>query len=74
MALFFLFLHILMAFWLVAGVFGGIVVRAQTRRATDLTAKVYGLRLAARLARVYTLPGAVLADGVDQKVLGGPAA
>jgi uncharacterized membrane protein len=60
MALLFKFLHILMAFWLVAGVFGGIVVRAQIRRAADLTAKVNGLRLASRLARVYTLPGALL--------------
>jgi len=61
MSLFFLFLHILTAFWLVGGVFGGIVVRAQTRRATDLASKVYGLRLAWRLTRVYTLPGAILA-------------
>jgi len=61
MALFFLFLHIVLAFWLVAGVFGGIVVRAQIRRAADLAAKVNGLRLAWRLTRVYTLPGAILA-------------
>ncbi|MEA2693684.1 MAG: putative integral rane protein [Acidobacteriota bacterium] len=61
MASLFKFLHILMAFWLVAGVFGGIVVRAQTRRAADLAAKVNGLRLASRLTRVYTLPGAILA-------------
>jgi len=61
MSLVFLFLHILMVFWLVAGVFGGIVVRAQTRRAADLASKVYGLRLAWRLTRVYTLPGAILA-------------
>ena len=61
MALFFLFLHIVMVFWLVAGSFGGIVVRAQIRRAPDLAGKVYGLRLAWRLVRVYTLPGAILA-------------
>jgi uncharacterized membrane protein len=61
MSLFFLFLHIVMAFWLVAGVFGGIVVRAQIRRTADLPGKVYGLRLASRLVRVYTLPGAILA-------------
>ncbi len=61
MSIFFLFLHIVMVFWLVAGSFGGIVVRAQIRRAADLAAKVYGLRLAWRLVRVYTLPGAILA-------------
>lgn len=61
MALFFLFLHIVAAFWLAAGVFAGAVVRAQLRRAADLAGKVYGLRLAWRLTRVYTVPGAIVA-------------
>jgi uncharacterized membrane protein len=61
MVLFFYFLHILAALWLAAGVFAGAVVRAQGKRAADLAGKVYGLRLAWRLTRIYTLPGAVIA-------------
>jgi uncharacterized membrane protein len=57
----FLFLHIVAALWLAAGVFAGAVVRAQTRRAADLAGKVHGLRLAARLASIYTVPGALVA-------------
>jgi uncharacterized membrane protein len=61
MTTFFYFLHVLAALWLAAGVFAGAVVRAQTRRASDLAGKVFGLRLAWRLTTVYTLPGAVVA-------------
>jgi uncharacterized membrane protein len=56
-----LFLHILAALWLAGGVFAGTVVRAQTRRAGDLAGKVFGLRLAWRLAKIYVVPGAVAA-------------
>jgi uncharacterized membrane protein len=55
------FLHILAAFWLAAGAFAGAVVRAQTRRAADLAGKVFGLRLAWRLATVFIVPGAIVA-------------
>jgi uncharacterized membrane protein len=61
MTTFFYFLHVLAALWLAAGSFAGAVVRAQTRRAPDLAARVFGLRLAWRLATVYTVPGAVVA-------------
>src|SRR6476659_5632679 len=61
MTMWFYFLHVLAALWLAAGVFGGAVVRAQTRRAADLAGRVFGLRLAWRLTRVYTLPGAIVA-------------
>jgi uncharacterized membrane protein len=61
MALFFLFLHIVAAFWLVAGSFSGAVVRAQIKRSPDLAGKVFGLRLAWRLTRVFVLPGAIVA-------------
>ena len=56
-----LFFHIVAALWLAGGVIGGTVVRAQTRRAADLAAKVFGLRTAWRLMTVLTLPGALLA-------------
>jgi uncharacterized membrane protein len=60
-ALTFLFLHVIAAMWLAAGSFAGAVVRAQTRRAPDLAGKVMGLRLAWRLASMFTVPGAVVA-------------
>jgi len=56
-----LFVHVLAALWLAAGSFAGAVVRAQTRRAGDLAAKVLHLRLAWRLTSIYTLPGAIVA-------------
>jgi uncharacterized membrane protein len=61
MTIFFLFLHVLAALWLATGVFAGAVVRAQTRRAPDLAARVFGLRLAWRLSTIYTVPGAIVA-------------
>lgn len=59
MRLWLLFFHILMALWLAGGAFGGIVARAQVRRAKTLEEKVYGLRTALRLMGVYGLPGAI---------------
>jgi uncharacterized membrane protein len=56
-----LFLHVAAALWLAGGVFAGAVVRAQTKRAPDLAGKVFGLRLAWRLAKVYVIPGALVA-------------
>jgi hypothetical protein len=61
MVILFYFLHIVAAFWLAAGVFAGAVVRAQAKRTPELAGKIYGLRLAWRLTRVYTLPGAIVA-------------
>lgn len=61
MTTWFLFLHILAALWLTGGVFAGTVVRAETRRAGDLAGKVFGLRLAWRLAKIYVVPGALVA-------------
>jgi uncharacterized membrane protein len=55
-----LLLHLLTVLWLAGGVLGGAVVRAQTKRASELAQKVLGLRIAWRLATVLTLPGALL--------------
>lgn len=55
------FLHVLAALWLAAGAFAGAVVRAQSRRAPELAAKVQGLRIAWRLVTVCTIPGSVVA-------------
>lgn len=63
MDLTFLFFHILFALWLTAGVFGGVSVRAATRRTKDLSQKVFGLRLAWRFLTVFVIPGA-LATGI----------
>jgi uncharacterized membrane protein len=57
----FRFLHILSVLWLVGGLFAGPVVRAQTRRSTELAQKAFGLRLAWRLTAVFVLPGLLLA-------------
>lgn len=54
-------LHILAAIWLAAGAFAGAVVRAQTRRAPSFAEKAFGLRLAWRLAAVFTVPGGIVA-------------
>jgi uncharacterized membrane protein len=56
-----LFLHILASFWLAAGAFGRAVVRAQAKRTTDLRERVATLRVGARLAQVFIVPGALLA-------------
>ena len=56
-----LFLHVLAAFWLAAGVFSGSVVRAQGRKATSPGERVLALRIAWRLANVYSLPGGIVA-------------
>ena len=55
------FLHVLAALWLAAGAFAGAVVRAQTRRAPELAAKVQGLRIGWRLVTVCAIPGSVVA-------------
>ncbi len=56
-----LFLHILASFWLAAGAFGGTVARAQAKRAANLSERVAAMRVGARLAQVFTMPGAVVA-------------
>lgn len=56
-----LFLHVMAAFWLAAGVFSGSVVRAQGRKATTPGERVLALRIAWRLANVYSLPGGIVA-------------
>jgi uncharacterized membrane protein len=55
------FLHVLAALWLAAGAFAGAVVRAQTRRAPELAARVQGLRIGWRLVTVCAIPGSVVA-------------
>ncbi|MEO8197531.1 MAG: DUF2269 family protein [Thermoanaerobaculia bacterium] len=55
-----LFLHVLAAFWLAAGVFAGTVVWAQGRKASTLGERVLALRIAWRLANVYSLPGGIV--------------
>jgi uncharacterized membrane protein len=57
----FRFLHILIALWLVGGLFAGPMVRAQIRRTSDLAQQAFGLRLAWRLTAVFVLPGMFLA-------------
>lgn len=66
----FLFLHILSVLWLTAGVLGGAVVRAQTRRSETLAEKVLGVRLGWRLMALFTLPGMLLAGVLGFGVLG----
>ncbi len=56
-----LFLHVLAALWLAAGVFSGSVVRAQGRKAATPGERVLALRIAWRLANVYSLPGGIVA-------------
>ncbi len=55
-----LFLHVLAALWLAAGVFGTTVIRVQTKKATDFRAKAFGIRLLARSMKVFSVPGAVI--------------
>lgn len=64
-----LFLHLLAALWLAGAAFGGTIVRAQMRRATDLRAKVEGLRTMRRLTAVMGLPGGVLAGLVGLELV-----
>jgi uncharacterized membrane protein len=56
-----LFMHVLAALWLAGGVFAGTVVRAQGRKATTLGERALALRIAWRLANVYSIPGAIVA-------------
>ena len=55
-----LFLHVLATLWLAAGVFSGSIVRAQGRKAAMPGERVVALRIAWRLANVYSLPGAIV--------------
>jgi hypothetical protein len=57
----FLFLHVLAALWLAAGVFASAVVRAQGRRAAGLPERALAARLLWHLHVVYTLPGLLIA-------------
>ena len=57
----FLFLHVLAALWLAAGVFASAVVRAQGRRAAGLPERALATQLLWRLHVIYTLPGLVIA-------------
>jgi uncharacterized membrane protein len=54
-------LHVLAAIWLAAGVFASTVVRAQGKKAKSLPERVMALRIAWRLANVYSLPGGIVA-------------
>src|SRR6187455_1085667 len=56
-----LFLHILAALWLAAGVFASTVIRAQAKRAATLAEKVVVMRIGARLAMVFSTPGGIVA-------------
>ena len=53
--------HILAAIWLATGAFGGAVVRAYGKRASDLPGKVAALRIGRRLVTLFALPGSVIA-------------
>ena len=53
--------HVASALWLAANAFGGTVVRAAGRRSTDLASKVAAMRIGARMALVFGLPGSILA-------------
>lgn len=54
-------LHVLSAFWLTASAFGGTVVRAVGRRAPDFAGKIAAMRIGARLAMVFGMPGSIAA-------------
>lgn len=58
-----LLIHVLSAFWLAVAAFGSTVVRAAGRRAPDLASRVAVLRVGERLAKVFGLPGSLLAAG-----------
>ena len=55
-----LFLHMFAALWLAAGVFASTVIRAQARRAASLAERVVILRIGARLAMVFSMPGGIV--------------
>ncbi|MBZ0089337.1 MAG: DUF2269 family protein [Thermoanaerobaculia bacterium] len=65
-----LFLHVLAALWLAGGAFAGAVVRAQTKRAKELPAKVLGLRIAWRLVTVCAIPGSLVAGVLGLAIVG----
>src|SRR5262245_8981013 len=54
-------LHVLSVIWLSAGGFGAAVVRAQSKKANSLPERVMAIRIANRLATVFSLPGGILA-------------
>ena len=56
-----LVLHVFSVIWLSAGGFGGAVVRAQNKKAKSLPERVMAIRIANRLATVFSLPGGILA-------------
>ena len=56
-----LFLHILAAYWLAAGLFANTVVRAQAKRSSELRDKVAVLRVGARIAQIFITPGSIIA-------------
>lgn len=60
----FVLAHVLAALWLSGGAFAGAFVRAQTRRATTLAEKVFGLRLGWRLLTVCSIPGSLVAGAI----------
>ena len=63
-----LVLHVLAAIWLSAGGFAAAVVRAQAKRAKSLPERVMAMRIANRLASVFSLPGGILA-GIFGEIL-----
>ena len=66
------FLHILSAFWLIAGLLGRWVAYAQARRAADIQPATALLRLSERFEQLMVIPGsqAVLALGLLAAWLG----
>jgi uncharacterized membrane protein len=67
------FLHILSAFWLIAGLLGRWVAYAQARRAADIQPAAVLLRLSERFEQLMVIPGsqAVLVLGLLAAWLGG---
>ena len=67
------FLHILSAFWLIAGLLGRWVAYAQARRAADIQPATALLRLSDRFEQLMVIPGsqAVLVLGLLAAWLGG---
>jgi uncharacterized membrane protein len=67
------FLHILSAFWMIAGLLGRWVAYAQARRANDIQPATALLRLSERFEQLMVIPGsqAVLVLGLLAAWLGG---
>lgn len=65
-----LFLHVLAALWLTAGVFGSTVIRAQTKKVRDFRAKAFGIRLLARSMKVFSVPGAIVSGVLGLYLVG----